>query len=195
MNIVRKIMIGLGSIVVVALVLTLAAPKTVRAVVSTLVTVVNNVPVVNATSTSGTQGVITEETDGAARQPVQGNCQARALGAGSFNCQISFSPSFATAVPAGKRLVIEYVGATCSSPANVFGASITETIDSGSAFQLLVLVPQFFPSGAGYGIAQSLRLYDDPGTNVSVAFQTTDTTGSTSCLATVSGYLEPANIQ
>ncbi len=41
MNVLRKILVGLGCIVVIALVLALASPKTVRAVVATLVQVTN----------------------------------------------------------------------------------------------------------------------------------------------------------
>lgn len=55
MNVLRKILVGLGSLVAVALVLALAAPKTVHAIVSTLVTVVNTPanPVPVTLSTNG----------------------------------------------------------------------------------------------------------------------------------------------
>jgi ABC-type transport system substrate-binding protein len=94
MNVIRKLMIGLGSIVAVALALALASPKTVRAVVSTLVTVSN-------TSASP---AVTEGVPSMATQIIQLVCYAGAqcvqlMPGGAL-------PSTGYTIPAGQNLVI-----------------------------------------------------------------------------------------
>lgn len=193
MNVLRKILVGLGSIVVVALVLALAAPETVHAVVSTLVTVVNSVAVVNPAPGGTIQGVVTEETMGASRQPVEAGCESGSINTvdASFSC-VPYT------VPADKRLVIEYADGSCTSPGNISGAgvSVVENGNVGIVHNIAVV-----PQGAGpfggnaFVFGQSLRLYADPSTEVQMFFVTTDKTGDTSCGENINGYLEPANVQ
>ena len=200
MNVLRKILIGLGSITAVALVLALAAPKTVHAVVSTLVTVTNNVPVLNPTSSSGTQAIITEETEGASRVPMQAVCNVQnSSGPGIFGCSDMYT------VPLGQRLVIEYVGAQCitSSGFNVYSAFLaTSEGGTSGALDFLPVINEGPAGGTGpygtglaLGVGQSLRIYADPGSQVQLQFVTTAVTNYASCGAAISGYLEPANIQ
>lgn len=195
MNILRRIVMGLGSLVIVALVLTLAAPKTVHAVVSTLVTVVNNVPVVNPTTSGGAiQGVVTEETDGASRQPVAFHC-----GGQSLSGQVGFVPCVPQSytVPTGKRLVIEFLDGFCFVPSssNIDLISLNVTTGGASIFRNFAALRQALPdTTARFDLAQPLRLYADPGTEVIPGFQTDDSTGSAGCNIQFSGYLEPANV-
>jgi hypothetical protein len=101
MNIVRKIMVGLGSLVVVALVLALASPRAVRAVVTTLVTIQNNLA----------NPVVTEPATSTATQIETLYCNlSSAPGAGLLGCQLVM-PGGALGttsyiVPAGQNLVI-----------------------------------------------------------------------------------------
>lgn len=194
MNVLRKILVGLGSIVVVALVLALAAPKAVHAVVSTLVTVVNSVAIVNPAPGGAIQGVVTEETMGASRQPVAAACNV--FGPAPFT-GVQFGCTAMYSVPAGKRLVIEYADAWCESPKNVFNSQVT-TVLAGVPipYNLTVVNEGLDELGTPFfAVAQSLRAYADPSTNVDMLFASTDTTGSTHCVGGFSGYLEPANVQ
>jgi hypothetical protein len=101
MSVLRKILIGLGSIVVVALVLALVSPKSMRAAVSTLVTVSNSLA----------NPVLTEPATSTATQIVALYCNlSSAPGAGLLGCQLVMPGgglgSSSYIVPAGQNLVI-----------------------------------------------------------------------------------------
>jgi hypothetical protein len=189
----KRLLMVAGAVAIAGILSVALAPRAVHAVVSTLVTVVNNVPVVNPTSSSGAQGVITEETDGAARQPVQAVCNVQnTSGPGIFGCSDIYT------VPIDKRLVIEYASAQCITNANVYSAFLA-TAESGSSgpLQFLPVVNEGPAGGPGiaFAVGQSLRIYADPGSQVQLQFETTATASNASCGGSINGYLEPANIQ
>lgn len=183
---------GIAGILFVALAMALIAPKTAHAVVSTLVTVVNSVAVVNPTSGGTTQAVVTETVDGQSHQPVQASCSpSKSAGsAGDFACPDIFT------VPAGELLVIEYVDASCVSHAQVQVASIDVSFNHSGIGHPLILTSEGNVFGANvFAVSQLVRLYADPDSEVRIDFSTTDTTGQTNCVAGVTGYLEPIGIQ
>jgi hypothetical protein len=194
MNVLRRIAVAVGGAMVVALVLTLAVPRSAHAVFSALVTVVNSVAVVNPTSNGTTQPLITETTDGQSHQPVQAGCapQSTAGEAGDFACPTVFT------VPDGERLVIEYVDASCVSPAQVTGADLLVHFgpNGGGISHPLLMTQGSSAFGSNrFAGAQLVRLYANPNSDVRIDFGTTDTTGQTNCVAGITGYLEPTNIQ
>ncbi|HVB85208.1 MAG TPA: hypothetical protein VNK23_00890 [Candidatus Dormibacteraeota bacterium] len=192
MMLLRRIAMAIGGTVVVALVLTLAVPRTAHAVLSALVTVVNNVAVVNPTAAGQTLAVITESADGQSHQPVQADCSPNSSAgfAGDFGCPNMFT------VPAGERLVIEYVDASCVSAGQVQVASLDVSFNHGGIGHPLLVKPEGNVFGANvFAVAQPVVLYADPNSDVRIDFSTTDSTGQTGCTAGVTGYLEPTNIQ
>lgn len=101
MNVLRRIVMAIGGTAVIALVIGLAAPKTVRAVVSTLVTVVN----------TPANPVPTQSVDNPALQPFQAYavCTTSAVA----------RPPVCTAsqfllVPLGMTAVMQYFSGECS---------------------------------------------------------------------------------
>ena len=192
MNVVRRIAMAIGGTVVVALALTLAVPRTAHAVLSALVTVINNVAVVNPTTAGQTRAVITESDDGQSHQPVQVACSpsSSAGSTGDFGCPDIFT------VPAGERLVIEYVDASCVSQGQVQVASLDVSFNHSGIGHPLLIKPEGNVFGANvFAVAQPVLLYADPNSEVQIDFSTTDSTGQTGCTAGVTGYLEPTNIQ
>lgn len=167
-------------------------PRTAHAIVSALVTVVNNVGVVNPTPSGTIQPVITTETDSLSRVPYQDGCTAVQ---GIVVDPIIFC--FTSAVPAGKRLVIEQVTALCQAPTGKVTAGIVNaTIGSSSISHYLVLTPQDTVlgfTGRVYATSELVRLYVDPGAEVEFAFSSGDSAAT--CASTLSGYLEPTNVQ
>lgn len=171
MDVLRKIVIGLGAIVVVALMLALASPKTVHAIVSTLVTVANTSA--NPVPTTAPTGVgvpvrnlVTLQcgfiTDG---EPACGSGYSRIGPDGSIS---SFT------IPSGQTFVLTDVNVVLSSCAasqscivlvgpNLYFGSIADSngtatvnghLTSGAAFQYL---PQLFVASP-YGSFQGLTL-------------------------------------
>jgi hypothetical protein len=101
MNVLRKFLVGLGSLVVVALVLALAAPKTVRAVVSTLVTVSNTT----------SNPVPTADVYHSATQSVSLFCDF-SLNTSCISLPPTGGPNVAYTVPAGQTLMVTDVEIT-----------------------------------------------------------------------------------
>lgn len=158
MNIIRKIVVGIAGIVVVALALSLAAPKAVHAVVSTLVTVTNtpNVNVVNSPSV--------RDADNPARQPFQA----------SFNVTPADNVCFGQTtfqIPAKQELVIEYASATAFIPGAGQGVLYTVETTAGGANvpHHLFTTPPVNAAGI-VAVSQLVRVYADPGTTVTVTF-------------------------
>lgn len=165
MNVLRKILVGLGSIVVVALVLTLAAPKTVHAIVSALVTVSNTAA--NPVPTIGAE---------AGRAFVVGN---NCFFAGATSCFVV--PLYT--VPAGETAVIESVSYACGPLAAGTALTFVEMsfkVPGGSASV------NFSPVSSG---SQNLKTYAGPG-DIDASFDTSGSQGNV-CSLTVSGYLVP----
>jgi hypothetical protein len=182
---------GLGAVALMAVLLTLAAPKAVRGVVATLVQVANTTanPIPNR-----------DVDDPGRAELVTLACSASA-GFGQLNCAAQIpsqccesAPYF---VPAGYRLVIQQMEANCQTPK---GQSITQTsmeLNTGGQFvyhqiPLLSEGSSFYPSGTTYTIlANNLagHFYADPGSIIQFDGNETDTTGNTGCFFNASGYL------
>lgn len=96
MKVLRRIVMGIGGIVVLALGIALAAPKTVHAVVSTFVTVAN----------TSSNPVLTQSLDNPALQPFQATGTCNSVGQ-----PCSASDFFM--VPAGMTAVVEDASGNC----------------------------------------------------------------------------------
>lgn len=191
MQFVKRLLMGVGAVALAAIVLSVAAPKVAHGMVAALVQVVNNVAVVNPTSSGTVQPVITTDTDSlSSRVPYQDTCTALTTVGTSIQCNLA-------AVPVGKRLVIEEVTAFCYSPTGkVTAATVFGIIGSSTIQHNLVLTLQesiVGSPGNSYAASELVRLYVDPGAAGGFTFQSGD--ASSRCNATVSGYLEPTNIQ
>jgi hypothetical protein len=92
-------------------------------------------------------------------------------------------------VPAGKRLVIEYVSARVSLPGGqkLRGFQLFNNLSGDFAYHSLLPTP----TGAfnEYVVGQSLRLYADANTQVSICASRDLGAGNAQVLATISGYL------
>ncbi|HEV2617490.1 MAG TPA: hypothetical protein VGU63_12870 [Candidatus Acidoferrales bacterium] len=184
MNALQRIAMGIGGTVAVALVFSLAAPKTVHAVVSALVTVANTaanpVPVSNVNEP--------------ALEAYQDFCKAD-LSSGTGDC------AFQT-IPAGKRLVIQdadisLAAATGARPYYV--ALFTPLVVNGSAVAVgHHLTAMFMGSQPFFGdwfeTHQVVHLYVDPGQTPSclVSITSTQTLGGGTApfvFCNISGYM------
>lgn len=165
MNLVRRIVMGLGSLVAVALVLALAAPKTVHALVSALVTVSNTAA--NPVPTIGAE---------AGRAFVVGNS---CLFTGATSCFVI--PVYT--VPAGETAVIESGSYTCSLNA---GTALTLATMSFTAPGGNLASVHFSPVSSG---SQNIKTYAGPG-DIDASFDASGSQAS-GCIFTVSGYLVP----
>src|SRR4029078_476074 len=96
-------------------------------------------------------------------------------------------------VPAGKRLVIEFVSMTGQVPPgqHVEIMEITTSRGGGGVSHQFVIHPQpdAVIGDALFRANQSLRLYADGGTQVSALFRRNSGAGSASYGITISGYL------
>jgi hypothetical protein len=192
MRFAKRLLMGTGVVALAGLIGTMIAPQAAHALVATLVTVTNSVAVINPTPSGTIQPVITTETDSLSRVPYQDSCQAVNIIPSESVLQCTVS-----AVPAGKRLVIEEVTALCHAPTGkVADGTIATLIGSSLISHVLVLTPQdsiVGSPGNHYAISELVRFYSDPGSEVYFTFLSGDAAGM--CSSTLSGYLEPTNIQ
>lgn len=182
MKVLRRIVVGLAGVVLVASALELVAPKAVQAVVSTLVTVSN-------TSANPVPNLNVDEP---AAQPFQYYLGANPGGYPTFTV-----PSTTVSGAPVKRLVIESVSGFCSqpfSPADPVGSFTSlvtnDTSINGQSSSANFFVPLQNPSlPTLYAIQAFTRIYADPG--ATVRFEPTDATGPCygTCSAQVTGYL------
>ena len=192
MKFAKRFLMVAGAVALAGLASTMIAPKTAQALVSTLVTVVNNVGVVNPTPGGTIQPIITTDADSLSRVPYQDSCTA--------TMGIPTNPFLfcrTLPVPAGKRLVIEQVTAFCQAPTGkITDASVDAVIGSTDISHYLVLTPQdtvLGITGKVYAMSQLVRFYVDPGVEIEFAYSSGDAAGT--CNSTLSGYLEPTNIR
>lgn len=126
------------------------------------------------------------DLDNPARQPFQATrtCTAVAQGAGC---------SFAIGVPAGKRLVIEYVSLLALQPAGQVVLFEIETLINNVSVRhrLPISAPaiNMFNTGSQTSIGQQVRLYADPETAFSVSASRAPSAGEATFFFSVSGYL------
>lgn len=176
MNVLRKILIGLGSIVVVALVLTLAAPKTVRAVVSTLVTVSN----------TASNPVPTVSTDASTAFVEQGNCT-------TFVSNECFASMYTVA--AGQTAVIDSISGVCETDPGTAIVEFKLQYMSPSGSLTLFSIPGVMQPFGGNAITvagQNLKTYASAGTIfITGVANGVATLSSDFCRFTLSGHIAP----
>jgi hypothetical protein len=146
MKTIKPILMGACSLVLAALALVMIAPKAAHAVTAALVQVVN----------TSANPVPNRDQDNPAQQPFQFLAQPDTVGTGQTQAETDIT------VPAGKRLVLEYVSAGIAAGN---GQVAVETVAGGSlAAWYFIAQPSpvftrgFFPT----------RIYADPGSTVSV---------------------------
>jgi hypothetical protein len=177
MQFAKRLFMGLGAVALMAVLLTLAAPKAVRGVVATLVQVTNTV---STTESLGTDPIL------------QASCTIY----GFPNGGNLVGKEECYTVPAGKRAVIEEVDGYCGSPSQVSlpymltgvaGASVIHTLP------LQQLQSGYYPFAHAFSLTTPVRFYSDPGTSINFAAGTDDLTGQSTCTFTITGRLLPSN--
>jgi hypothetical protein len=96
------------------------------------------------------------------------------------------------AVPAGQRLVLEYVSGTCGigSTIQFFIPTLLMTVGGVTTFQPLHAVPVLGPQpGSRFDISQQMRAYADPGTSVAFQYEVIGGDDIVACDVNLSGYL------
>jgi hypothetical protein len=145
-------------------------------------TVVTNTPTMKI-KTDADNPVFVQDVDSPARQAFQQKL--------NFNLADGFSEvcmPIAT-VPAGKRLVIEYVSARVTIPGGHKLRAMNVFTNLNGDFAYHHLMPT--PTGVfnEYVVGQQVRLYADPNTQVNICASRDNGDGIAPVLATISGYL------
>lgn len=193
----KKVAMVISGVMVAAVLLALAAPKAVHAIVSTLVTVAN----------TAANPVITQSGDNHARTSVALNCAAVGnLGGQEANCSFGTGKSAAGTfqVPEGQRFVVEYVTGEVTVP---LGSTLSQLLVtgyySGSSttyfpFQYLNFVPTQIGSDSRqnyYTFSSPITAYIDADYSLtgicSLAVPTNQ--GGISCNFALFGHLENIN--
>jgi hypothetical protein len=187
----KRMITAVGGVAIVAFLLTLAAPKAVQAVVSTLVTVANTT----------TNPVPTKAADNPARQAVVLTVFVGA-GDGVFGASgpmISPETQAAYTVPAGQRLVVESVTGIAELGGGQTPFTVNITFDSNvipleSEPPTIFLVPTFSGTASGtsaFSFASSVTTYVEPGSQLTAQFtRGPSNAGGAILLITLSGHLE-----
>jgi hypothetical protein len=176
MQFANRLLMGAGAVVLAAMVLMVAAPRTVRAVVATLIRDIDN--------------------PGRATQVLQ-YCQAHSGVGGFFNCATDYT------VPANNRLVIQQVEGNCSTPqgntlANAIFAVNIPVADQYGNTQVTHQLPlvnegPYFWGGPSvhllFANSQAVNYYADPGSTFNFFADTDDFAGNTNCFFQFNGYL------
>lgn len=194
MKLLQRFLMGLGTVLLLALSLQLVAPRAVHAVVSTLVTIAN----------TAANPVITQAADNHARTAVALQCLAIGdLGYQNANCVLGTGLPGAGAfqVPAGQRLVIDQVSGTLFVPVGSTPSGIvvdaTHGDPSSSSFPTIYM--NFVPTQIGsdsrgmyYSFSTPMTGYIDPNYQlVSSCFQINPSVQvQMSCSFTLFGHLE-----
>ena len=136
-------------------------------------------PPVTVTNTP-TNPVPVQEVDNFAKHPFQ---------VGTTSLTNAFNPAGLTlaVVPAGKRLVVEFISATCSPTGAGGTVPGPLAIISAPATHYIALTPG---NGVGRaGVSQMMRLYADPGAKVTLTLFPSTNAATVACSAAISGYL------
>jgi hypothetical protein len=176
MRLLKQALAVLGTVVVIAVIALLVAPKTAHALVATLVQVAN----------TSANPVPTQDTENPARSPFQ-----KELDFLITDGTIAATASFA--VPAGKALVIDFVSGAAFQPAGetMRNYEIITTVNGVDAVHSFA--PGQITADAGGGTdqftSQPAVIYADQGSIVSFIAVRAQATGLTSGSVTVSGHL------
>jgi|SRR5262249_54854649 len=95
-------------------------------------------------------------------------------------------------VPAGKRLVIEYVSGRAELPAGQFLNTVALSTHVSSSQVVHYVQPTLLganPTDAFFSIGQLVKIYADPGIEVHFILRRSSSTGSASARVSLSGYL------
>jgi len=174
---------------------------------------VNNLPAIQNVSFNGvaqpvsfsstpTTPLFTRDVDNPVRQPVFGSCGAtnQVPVNGFVSCDISFiSPTSSfSSVPAGQRLVIEFVSGEADVPTGFKPLEFGIRTSLGNAYTDVDFVTTFIGTSTingipldEYKVGQQTRIYEDPNATVHVEVFASDTNYSDpySVSVTVTGYL------
>jgi hypothetical protein len=171
MKIAKRLWVGAGTVIVVAAVLILAVPKTVQAVVATLIRDVDNpgrATVVNASCDVLTQSGMT--------------------------ANIACFPAYT--VPAGNRLVIQHVEGSCRTPQgdSLAFTNFTVTTNGNPVVHYFPLVNEgtdhfISPVATVFATNQAVTYYADPGSTLGFGTFISDAAGNTFCFFQLSGHL------
>jgi hypothetical protein len=169
MQFAKRLLISAGAVILVAALLIAVVPKTVRAVVATLIRDIDN--------------------PGRATLVYQSCYVQSTVQAGS---DLECIPNYT--VPTTDRLVIQQLEAACQTPP---GNSLAETainVSTGHNFEFhtFTLVnqgPNSFYGGVEFDGDKAVTYYADPGSSLAFSSFITDVTGNTNCLFKFSGYL------
>ena len=185
MNIQRRIAMAIGGTVVVALVIGLAAPKTVHAVVSALVTVAN----------TSANPVPNRDVDNSANFPFSSEvCIGDANFCQGVTDQFTVPAATSSGVPV-KRLIIESISGACddTSGASNFIAGIalntSAPADSSNSSLEIAFLPAIQTEPGWAMFNGSVHFYASPGASVIEGQSGIHSAFGGGCVAAVSGHL------
>jgi hypothetical protein len=171
MRILKQLVTMVGTLVVMALIATLVAPKGVHALVATLVRDVDNPG--RATNVFLYCKAVTPDSFG---------CFMPTIGNPTINYQ----------VPTGQRLVIEQLEADCLTQSGTVSPTSFQFQVNGNYYFHPIVLTSLGLNAFGYteyATNQAVRYYVDPGSLIGFAAHSADTTSGTECTAGVNGYL------
>jgi hypothetical protein len=176
-NIFKRITMGLGSIVLAGLLLALTAPKTVHAVVSTLVTVANT----PSNPVYTTDAVNSENL-------LQVTCVLpdTSIDAGEVSNKNCYT------VPPGQRALIEQVDGICSTQTGTAIANVSLYVDSKTQHQLPLTLENGSTDLNFYTFSVPSHYYSDVNATF-MSYAGASTGAAANCYVNVSGRLMPAN--
>jgi hypothetical protein len=146
MQILKRLLMGFGSILAAALLLAVVAPKSAHALVATLVQVAN----------TKANPVPTVATDNPALQPL-----------GNFQFTEAGGPYFTLTVPAGKTLVLEEFGVDCVfSTDPLVQTQIILNVQNSTIATVYYFVPTVL--GNELIVTQPVHIYADPGSYLQI---------------------------
>jgi hypothetical protein len=186
MRLLKQALAILGTVVVMAGVVALVAPKAAQGIVATLVQVAN----------TPANPVPTQAVDNPARQPVGLDVQD-SIADGQPGAFATFGDANGPyTVPAGKRLVVESISAQFNLPTGQKPTDLLFLTTINGRQAGFTALPIFSSSANGtdfFQVAANFTAYVDPGTQLQVLCDRSSTTGAAACFVLVMGHLE--NIQ
>jgi hypothetical protein len=182
MQTVRRLLIGVGAIALVAAVLTLASPRSAHALVAALVQVTNTTA----------NPAVTLDAEHATRIPYESTAIGSFLGSncggGVVGCTFTWAP-----VPTGYRLVIENISATMvlgsGTPQPLGTLTTTDPLGVGTS----VIFTGIYIAGIGPNnsvVNQTVKFYVDGGQSAVAVIEANYKTFIGQNAATITGYLE-----
>ena len=166
MNWVRKALVGIGGLSILALLMTLVAPKAAHAIVSTLVTVAN---------TSANPVPVDSTADDRASIVLIGSQQINPPNSDGFQPFLNLNDQSTFAVPVGKRFVIDQITASAFTDASA-QPTIAVEMNQGNNHPYFAWIPLTkVPTSSAnfqdsYSAMQNVKFFVDPGGTFQVYF-------------------------